>query len=69
MTNGHDGLLVPEHSPEELAQAILKMMTEPALLSRCSRNAANSVRANFGSDTQVAAMENVYFAAMQSGAV
>ncbi len=69
VTNGHDGLLVPEHSPEELAQAILKMMTEPALLSRCSRNAADSVRANFGSDTQVAAMENVYFAAMQSGAV
>ena len=64
VTNGHDGLLVPEHSPEELAQAILKMMTDSALLSRCSRNAADSVRANFGSDAQVAAMEDIYFEAM-----
>jgi colanic acid/amylovoran biosynthesis glycosyltransferase len=60
VTNEHDGLLVSEHSPEELAAAIMRMMSDAALLSRCSENAAASLRAKFGSETQIAAMENVY---------
>ena len=65
VTNGHDGLLVPERSPEELAQAITRFMTDPSILAQCSQNAATSVRANFGSDAQVAAMEDIYFEAMK----
>ena len=65
VTNGHDGLLVPERSPEELAQAITRFMTDPSLLAQSSQNAAASVRANFGSDAQIAAMEDVYFEALK----
>ena len=65
VTNGHDGLLVPEHSPEELAKAIMRMMEDATLFSRCSENAASSVRKNFGSEAQIASMEDVYFEAMK----
>ncbi|MCE9518272.1 MAG: glycosyltransferase [Verrucomicrobia bacterium] len=60
VTNEHDGLLVSEHSPEELAAAIMRMMSDASLLSCCSENAAASLRAKFGSETQIAAMEDVY---------
>lgn len=62
--SGADGLLVPEKNPEELAAAILKLMESPSELARLSQNAAASVRANFGSETQVAAMEDVYLSAI-----
>lgn len=62
--NGHDGLLVPEKSPEELAAAILKLMDNASELERVSTAAAASVRANFGDEAQVAAMEDVYLEAI-----
>ena len=61
----HDGLLVPEHSPEELAGAITRMMDDASLLARCSLNAAASVRASFGGEAQVEALEDAYFEAMK----
>lgn len=64
VTHGFDGLLVPERSPEQLAEALLTLMNAPALLTTLSTNAAASVRANFGSTAQVAAMEDVYFEAI-----
>lgn len=64
VTNEHDGMLVAERSPEELAKAIMRMMTDALLFTRCSVNAAGSVRANFGSEAQIAAMEDAYFEAM-----
>ncbi|CAN5816167.1 hypothetical protein BH11VER1_BH11VER1_33090 [soil metagenome] len=64
VSSGHDGLLVPEHSPSELATAILQLLGDPALLKNLSTNAAASVRANFGSKAQVAALEDVYLEAM-----
>ncbi len=67
VTNEHDGLLVPEHSPEELAKAIMRMMSDATLLSRCSENAAASLRAKFGSETQIAVMEDAYFEAITAG--
>ncbi len=66
VTDGHDGLLVPEHAPVELAGAITRMMADAALLERCSKNAAASVRAKFGSEAQIAAMEDVYLEAIAS---
>lgn len=62
--SGEDGLLVPENDPGELAKAMLRLMETPSELARLSRNAAASVRANFGSETQVAAMEDVYLSAI-----
>lgn len=64
VTHGHEGLLVPERSPDELATALLTLMNDPALLTRLSTQAADSVRANFGSHAQVSAMEDVYLEAM-----
>lgn len=64
VTSGHDGILVPEKSPDELAAAMLSLMGNPAELARLSTNAAASVRAAFGSEAQVAAMEDVYLEAI-----
>ena len=65
VTNGHDGLLVPERSAEELAAALLTLMADSSLLSRMSANAAASVRTNFGASAQVAALEDVYSEAIK----
>jgi glycosyltransferase involved in cell wall biosynthesis len=65
VTNGHDGLLVPERSAEELASALLTLMADSSLLSRMSANAAASVRTNFGASAQVAALEDVYLEAIK----
>lgn len=65
VTSGHDGLLVPERSPEQLAAALLSLMADASELKRMSVNAATSVRANFGAMVQVAALEDVYLEAIQ----
>lgn len=64
VTSGKDGWLVPEKSPEQLAEAMLKLMNDADQLKRKSQNAAASVRANFGSEAQIAAMEDVYLDAI-----
>jgi glycosyltransferase involved in cell wall biosynthesis len=68
VTSGSDGLLVHEKSPEELANAMLTLMNDPGELGRMSRNAAASVRASFGSEAQIAAMEDVYLDAIKLAA-
>jgi len=60
VTNGTDGLLVLEKSPDKLAAAGLRMMSEEGLLARMSAHAAESVRANFGLAGRVAALEDCY---------
>lgn len=64
VTSGHDGLLVPERSPDQLAKAILQILAEPALWRRLSENAAASVRAHFGAAAQIHQLENHYFEAI-----
>ena len=64
VTHGSDGLLVPEHSPTELAQAILQMLSNPSLWSQLGQNAAASVRANFGAEAQIARLEDHYLEAI-----
>ncbi|MFZ4766082.1 MAG: glycosyltransferase [Roseimicrobium sp.] len=65
VTNGYDGLLVPEKSPEQLAAALLQAMNDARVLEQLSQNAATSVRASFGSEAQVAALEDVYLEAIR----
>ncbi|MEM9480302.1 MAG: glycosyltransferase [Verrucomicrobiota bacterium] len=65
VTNEEDGLLVPERSPDELGDAILRMMEEPGLLEACSRKAAVSSRENFGFDAQIANLEGLYDEAIE----
>ncbi|MDB6134086.1 MAG: colanic acid biosynthesis glycosyltransferase WcaL [Verrucomicrobiales bacterium] len=60
VTDGTDGLLVPERSPQELADALLTLLRNPALLTRFSEAAAATVRARFGLPAAVAKLEDCY---------
>lgn len=64
VTSGHDGLLVPERSPDDLAQAILTLLHDPALWHRLSQNAATTVREKFDSEVQVRHLEDLYLEAI-----
>jgi colanic acid/amylovoran biosynthesis glycosyltransferase len=65
VTSGHDGILVPERSPTELAQAILSLLHDPARWQHLSQNAATTVRARFDSEVQVHHLEDLYLEAIQ----
>jgi glycosyltransferase involved in cell wall biosynthesis len=67
VTDGHDGILVPERDAAALTNAIMKLAHNPELCREMSRNAAETARANFGSEQQIANLEDLYFEAM-SGA-
>ncbi len=60
VTHGVDSLLVPERSPEQLAEAILSLLRDPALLVRLSTAAAQTVRQRFGLEASIARLEDCY---------
>jgi glycosyltransferase involved in cell wall biosynthesis len=64
VTSGTDGLLVPEHSPAELAQAILQILNNPDLRHQLGTNAAATVRTNFGAQAQITRLEDHYLEAI-----
>lgn len=64
VTDGYDGFLVPERNSHALSTAMTRLMHDPALYAEMSRNAAESVRANFGAEQQIANLEDLYFEAM-----
>ena len=64
VTDGHDGFLVSERDAHALSTAMTRLMHDPALYAEMSRNAAESVRANFGAEQQLANLEDLYFEAM-----
>lgn len=64
VTSGTDGLLVPEHSPDELAQAILQILNHPDLRHQLGTNAAATVRTNFGAQAQITRLEDHYLEAI-----
>ncbi len=64
VTSGTDGLLVPERSPAELAQAILQILNDPDLRHQLGTNAATSVRTNFGATAQITQLEDHYLEAI-----
>jgi glycosyltransferase involved in cell wall biosynthesis len=68
VTDGRDGLLVPEKSPGELAAAVLSLLGDPGRLETLSREAMRSVRENFGLAAQVAALEDCYEEALARAA-
>ncbi len=43
LVDGHDALLVPPNNPEAMAAAVRRILTEPALAERLSRNARKKV--------------------------
>ena len=69
VTHGIDGLLVEEKEAAALAQALCTLMSEPDRLATFSRAAAASVRAAYGAESAVAALEECYAEAMALGEV
>ena len=61
----HNGLLVPEKSPDQLAAALIELLRDEAKLRMMSSNASDSVRSKFGFEEQVANLESCYREALQ----
>ena len=60
VTHGVDSLLVPERSPQQLAEALLTLLRDPAQLTRLSAAAAATVRGRFGLEASIARLEDCY---------
>lgn len=60
VTDGYDGLLVPERSPHELADALRRFLSGSVRLEEFSGNAAASVRGNFSLPVSVGRLEDCY---------
>jgi glycosyltransferase involved in cell wall biosynthesis len=58
--DGETGLLVPPEDPAALAQAVVRMLSDPALASRLGSNGARLVREHFTLDSMVEGNERVY---------
>lgn len=65
VTDGVDGLLVPEKSPEALGDAILRFMASPDFIESASRAAPVNIAANFGAAQQIQALEDCYEEALR----
>ena len=58
--SGRDGLLVPERNSSALADALLEIADNPDTYRRFSRNASESVRADFEQSRSIARLEDFY---------
>ena len=67
VTDGVDGLLVPEKSPGALADAVLRATIDTSLLEGLSSAAALNVAAKFGLDGRLQALEDCYEEALNVG--
>ncbi len=60
ITHGKTGLLVPEHSPEKLANALLQLANNPGLAGTIARDGSEEVRTTFSQERQIANIEALY---------
>ena len=60
VTDGEDGLLVPERDPTALCAALCKLAGSTQLWSDLGRRAASTVAARFEGGTQIARLEGAY---------
>ncbi len=66
VTDGVDGLLVPEKSPLALADAVLRLTQQAGLLERLSKEAVSNVAATYGLDGRLQALEDCYEEAIRA---
>ncbi len=60
ITEGVNGLLVPEKDPPAMAEAILKLIGDPVLLARLSRGAREEYEKKFTARAMTAQLETLY---------
>ncbi len=60
VTDGSDGILVPERDTAALTAALLRLADDPALYARMSQMAGKSVRENFEQGRSIAKLEGFY---------
>ena len=58
--SGQNGLLVPAHDPQHLADAIESLLTDPPLRDRLARAARGTIQANFSLDRSVSDLLSVF---------
>src|SRR6266404_5580765 len=58
--DGVDGLLIPPHSPDILAEAILRLLRDPELAHRLALNGQNRVSLLCTLDRQIKKLEQIY---------
>lgn len=68
VTHGVDGLLVAEKDAAALAEALISLLEQPERLTRFSREASRAVRAAYGAEAALAAMEECYAEALAAPA-
>lgn len=61
--DGETGLLVPPHNPEELAKAMLKLLSEPAYAQKLGEAARKRVEACFSLTRMIREYEEMYLSA------
>jgi glycosyltransferase involved in cell wall biosynthesis len=64
VTDGKDGLLVPEKSPGELAEAICALLRDPGRMASLGKAAGETVRTRFGEEASLASLESAYAEAL-----
>jgi glycosyltransferase involved in cell wall biosynthesis len=58
--NGEEGLLVPVRSPQGLAAALVRILTQPDLAARLGRAARKRAEVDFSLETMVDRLEALY---------
>jgi glycosyltransferase involved in cell wall biosynthesis len=66
VTDGTNGLLVPERDQFRLANALIALVEHPARWLEMGKSASRTVAAEFGQARQIEALESAYFEAMQA---
>jgi colanic acid/amylovoran biosynthesis glycosyltransferase len=65
--DGHSGILVPEKSPEALADALVRMVSFPDSLAEMGSSASRAVRERFEQSRAIEALERIYDEAVALG--
>jgi colanic acid/amylovoran biosynthesis glycosyltransferase len=66
VTDGTNGLLVPERDHFRLANALIALVENPARWLEMGKSASRTVAAEFGQARQIEALESAYFEAMRA---
>ena len=65
VTDGVNGLLVPERDDEGLAKSLLKLVQDPALWKALGASASRTVTMEFAQPRQIESLESAYFEAIE----